>query len=66
MLKLITDKHEALHGLSATAEFLVIILSLLQTEIICPQTDNWISHFTYSLFEKSNCIGYTYSQKTVE
>jgi len=27
---------------------ILIILSLLQTEIICPQTHNWISHFTYS------------------
>jgi len=30
------------------------------TEIICSQTQNWISHFTYSLllhyFEKCNCI----------
>ena len=38
MLKLTTDKHEASRGLSATAELLVIILSLLETEIICPQT----------------------------
>jgi len=28
---------------------ILIILSLLQTEIICPQTCNWICHFTYSL-----------------
>ena len=28
---------------------ILIILSLLQTEIICPQTCNWISHFTYRL-----------------
>jgi len=27
---------------------ILIILSLLQTEIICPQKRNWISHFTYS------------------
>ena len=38
----------------------LIILSLLQTEIICPQIHNWISHFTYSLLlhylEKCNRI----------
>jgi len=28
---------------------ILIILSLLQTEIICPQTRNWICHVTYSL-----------------
>ena len=27
---------------------ILIILSLLQTEIICPQTCAWISHFAYS------------------
>jgi len=36
------------------------ILSLFQTEIIYPQTCNWICHFTYSLlvryFEKCNHI----------
>ena len=44
---------------------ILITLSLLQTEIICPQTCNWISHFTYSLLlrylEKRNW--YTSSQK---
>jgi len=46
------------------------IISLLQTEIICPQTHNWISHFTYSLL-LLHCsttlikatIAYTSSQK---
>ena len=28
---------------------ILIIFSLLQTEIICPQTHDWISHFVYSL-----------------
>jgi len=28
---------------------ILIILSLLQIEIIYPQTGNWICHFTYSL-----------------
>ena len=39
---------------------IIIILSLLQTEIIWPQTCNWIYHFTYSLLlhylEKCNHI----------
>jgi len=39
---------------------ILIILSPLQTEIICPQTRNWISHFTYNFFIalpwKCNCI----------
>jgi len=46
---------------------ILIILSLLQTEIICPQTNNWISYFTCSLLlhylEKCNPIPYTSSQK---
>jgi len=37
LLKLTTDRHEASRGLFATAELLVIILSLLQTEINCDQ-----------------------------
>ena len=60
--KLSTDKHEASRGLFATAELLVIIFSLLLTDIICPQTDNWISDFMYSLFEKKT-TAYTCSQK---
>jgi len=36
---------------------------LMQTEIICPQTHNWISHFTYSLLlhylEKCNRIHFS-------
>ena len=44
---------------------ILIILSLLQTEIISPQRYDWISHFTYSLLvhylEKSTA--YTFSQK---
>ena len=47
---------------------ILIILLLLQTEIIRPQTYNWISHFTYSLLphylEKYNCIHFF--TKTVE
>ena len=43
---------------------ILIILSLLQTEIISPQRYDWISHFTYSLLvhylEKSTA--YTFSQ----
>ena len=37
LLKLTTDRHEALCGLFATAELLVISnVPLLQTKIICP------------------------------
>jgi len=47
---------------------ILIILSLLQTKIICPQTHNWIFHFTYSLLlhylEKCNRIHFF--TKTVE
>jgi len=39
---------------------ILIILSLLQTDIFCPHTCNWICHFTYSLLshylEKYNHI----------
>jgi len=46
---------------------ILIILSLLQTEINCPQTRNWIFHFTCSLLlhylEKCNHIHFT---ETVE
>ena len=44
---------------------ILIILSLLQTEIICPQTYNWICNFTYSLLLHylENAITYTSSQK---
>jgi len=44
---------------------ILIILSLLQTEIICPQTYNWICNFTYSLLLHylENATTYTSSQK---
>ena len=44
---------------------ILIILSLLQTEIICPQTNNWISYFTCSLLLHylENATAYTSSQK---
>jgi len=38
MLKLTTDKHEASHGLSATAELLVQVSSGEITKIQCPDT----------------------------
>jgi len=44
---------------------ILIILSLLQTKIICPQTHNWTSHFTHSLLLHylKNSTAYTASQK---
>jgi len=38
-----------------TVQFL-IILSLLQTEIICPQTCNWICHFTWARTGSFDCL----------
>jgi len=48
------------HNFSKYCTLILIIISLLQTEIICPQTHNLISNFTYSLLlhylEKCNHI----------
>jgi len=58
-------RYEVSRGLFATAELLVIILSLLQTEIIYPQKCNWICHCTYSLLLHylENATTYTSSGK---